>query len=410
MAAVVGGISRLFQPTIGVLSAEAACSGINPWYFLVGFRMVMLFLAYGPWDSLKNDLVCQWPKDLGDTKTFCSALCFNQEIPIPISSIWVLHFMITLIIVGLMKFVYVSRGGKAASSKDAEAGAESEAGAGCCTQAGQTRFGGWRYRIYILCIVLILITELSFIWALLGLQLPIMNRRVVICYPNDPVCPATAQCTLSGRADKRAILWALAFCAAANVSVCIGYLATHCGQACGCCGGPDGQGKPKASGQGNPSREATGCGCPCNGADCSKCQGDAGGWVGIYGSQGGSIPGMEGCKCQAEGGNCCCRQGNESGREGACNCQNNRWCPCYFQGSEAGQSRNSMCSREDSDGKLLRGDTEVGGDRTEWRTLDGKMQIKEPLRTVAKKGRSSPAGGRPAKYAAKYQVWGKRKV
>ncbi|KAH0626395.1 hypothetical protein JD844_001353 [Phrynosoma platyrhinos] len=368
MAAVVGGLSRLFQPTIGVLSGEKVCQGINPWYFLIGLRLVTLFFALGPCESLRHDLICQWPSDTGDAKTFCSALCYNQHFPIPISSIWVFHFITIIFIVALMKFVHVTE--KDSSAKDVEAAMESKPGhgtEGCCDPAGPAAFSGWRYGIYIFCIVLILTLELSFIWILLGLQLPIMNQAVVVCHPNNVACPPSAQCALNVQSDKRTALWSLAFCAAANASVCVGYLAVHGGQAYGCRGGCGSKRKARA---GFSAREA----CPCNRE------------------------------------NCCC-QGNEIGRDAGCGCQGNRQCPCFFQGNEVRQSQNLVPSNEDSEGKLLRGDTELGGERKDWRPDDGRIPMREPLRIGAKKGQDRPGReGRVIKHAAKYQAWGKQRM
>ncbi|CAI5790955.1 Hypothetical predicted protein [Podarcis lilfordi] len=408
MAAVIGGISRLFQPTIEVLSAQKLCQGINPWYFLIGLRMVTLFFAFGPWDSLKTDMICQWPKDTGDAKTFCSVLCYNQLFPIPVSALWTFHFIAIIFTVALMKFVYVSTTDKSGKPGEAE---PKPGETGCCETVGKPKFGGWRYGIYIFTIVLILAIELSFMWTLIGLQLPIMTRGIVTCRPNNPVCPETAQCALNGRADKQAILWVLAFCAAANVCVCIGYLASHGGQACGFCGGSSGGGtrKPAAGHCGNCDGEAGERGCLRNGAGCHNAQGDGLGWEGAYGYHSDcSAAGPAGCRCQTEGANCCCRQGNSGGKNAACGCQENRHCPCYYHGSEAGHSRSSMPTKEDSEGKLLRGDIELGPEKKNWTV--GMMQMKEPVRPGPKRGRGSPGGGKGVKYMAKYEMWGKRRV
>nr|XP_016853332.1 PREDICTED: uncharacterized protein LOC107983614 [Anolis carolinensis]XP_016853333.1 PREDICTED: uncharacterized protein LOC107983614 [Anolis carolinensis] len=391
MAAVVGALSRLFQPTIGILSGEKVCQGINPWYFLIGLRMVTLFFAFGPWESLRSDLICQWPSDVGDAKAFCSALCYNQQFPIPISSVWAFHFIAIIFTVALMKFVYVK--GKDASTKDAEAAVGSSA---------PTTFGGWRYGIYIFCIVLILTMELIFIWIVLGLQFPIMNQTVVMCYPNNAACPPSTQCALNVQSDKQAILWALAFCAAANASVCIGYLATHGAQACGCCGGRGNTGKANA-------RETVRHGCLCKREGCNCSQDGSGGWMGSRNYWGDSGVEMVGCKCQPEGLNCCCHQGNGGGKDVACGCQGSRQCPCYFQGSEVGHSQNLLPCRDDSEGKLLRGDIELGGENKDWRPIDGRMPRREPLRIGVKKSRGNPGReGRVVKYMSKYQTWGKR--
>ncbi|KAK9395405.1 hypothetical protein NXF25_018766 [Crotalus adamanteus] len=221
MALVIGGISQLFQPTIAVLSAEKICQGTNLWYFLIGLHMVTLFFAYGPWDSLKADLVCCWPSNIEDANKFCLTICYNQRFPVPISGFWVFHFIAIIFTVALLKFVYVTK--KSPKDKDAEAARKPISGTESSPKVGeQLHFGGWRQGIYIFCIALLLAIDIAFIWTLLGLQLPNLIQEVTTCYPNDPACPATAQFAVNSISDKRAILWVLAFCSAANIIFCIG--------------------------------------------------------------------------------------------------------------------------------------------------------------------------------------------
>ncbi|KAL7990115.1 hypothetical protein Chor_012781, partial [Crotalus horridus] len=187
MAMVIGGISQLFQPTIAVLSAEKICQGTNLWYFLIGLHMVTLFFAYGPWDSLKANLVCCWPSNIEDANKFCLTICYNQRFPVPISGFWVFHFIAIIFTVALLKFVYVTK--KSPKDKDAEAARKPISGT----------------------------ENIAFIWTLLGLQLPNLIQEVTTCYPNDPACLTTAQYAVNSISDKRAILWVLAFCSAANI-------------------------------------------------------------------------------------------------------------------------------------------------------------------------------------------------
>ncbi|KAG8147956.1 hypothetical protein E2320_001396 [Naja naja] len=387
MATVIGGISRLFQPTIAVLSAEKICQGTNPWYFLIGLRMVTLFFAYGPWDSLKADLVCRWPSNIGDGNKFCSAICYNQRFPVPISGFWVFHFIAIIFTIALLKFVYVTK--KSPTDKDAEAARRPKptSGTESSPKVGEG-FGGWRYGIYIFCIALLLAIDVAFIWTLLGFQLPNLSQEVTTCYPNDPACPATAQCAVTGVSDKRAILWVLAFCSAANIVFCIGVLSAQCCQSCGICRGPE---------KARPAEY----GCHYHDARCHGCPGDCGKWTEVLSNREVVQAGAARCGCQPGGVSCCCHQGNEGSRGVACGCQDNRLCPCFFQGSDTGLS--SLTGREDSDGKLLRGDTEIGGERKKWGAVENWMQLNEPVKMEAQRGQGSPRGGTAVKNMAKYQ-------
>ncbi|KAM6451782.1 uncharacterized protein PHA67_018375 [Liasis olivaceus] len=399
MATVIGGISRLFQPTIGILAAEKICRGTNPFYFLIGLRMVTLFFAYGPWDALKNDLICRWPSDLGDAKTFCSGLCYNQRFPVPISGFWVFHFIAIIFTIALLKFVYVPQ--KSPTDKDAEAATESKPATGAKV-ADEPHFGGWRYGIYMFCIAFVLAIDVAFIWTLLGLQLPIISLGVTTCYPNNPACPSSAQCVVTGLRDKQAILWVLAFCSAANVAVSIGYLSTHCCQACGFCKGSK---KARPGYQGRGGSEAGEYGCCYHGPGC---HGNCGGWTEVPGDRGKAQAGAAGCGCQPEGVSCCCCQGNDGSRGVACGCQNNQLCPCFIQGSKTRLS--SLTGREDSGGTLLRGDTEIQGERKKWGAAEKWIQMRESLRTEAQRGQGSSRGGTTVKNTAKYHSWKNRRV
>lgn len=419
MAGVVGGITRLFHPTVGVLASDKTCRGLNPWYFLLGLHLVSVFFAYGPWDAVKSDLVCNWPSSAGDEKTFCNALCYNQRFPVAVSSAWALHLLTVLIVVALMKFVYVTVKKKDAPGKDVEKAVEPTPDKGSSAELewydviGKTEFGGWRYTIYILCIVVILAATSIFMFVLFVYQLPPVMQKTFTCTPENAACPAFVQCAFAGRSDKRAILWAMACCSGATISLCVCYLATHAGQACGFCGGRDGTKEDRAV---HKSREAEGGGHRSweGGRDSDTRLEGSGGGAGGLGRQGDGGPGTTRCRCQSDGANCCCvAQGRGSSRSVACGCYDNRHCPCYFQGSNLGQSRSSLASKKESEGTLLRGDTKVGGEGREWRAHEERLLMRESLRTGAKRGRGSPAGGRGGnalKYLAKYEARGKHRM
>ncbi|KAL8176621.1 UNVERIFIED_CONTAM: hypothetical protein K2H54_037013 [Gekko kuhli] len=361
MAGVVGGITRLFQPTVGVLASDKTCRGLNPWYFLVGLHLVSVFFAYGPWDAAKSDLVCHWPSSAGDEKTFCNALCYNQRFPVAISSSWALHLLVMLIMVALMKFVYVTVKKKDSSGKDVETAVEPTPDQGTSAVlewydvVGKTEFGGWRYKVYMLCIIAILAATSIFMFVLIAYQLPAVMQKTFTCTPENAACPGSVQCTFTGRSDKRAILWAMACCSGATIILCIGYLATHVCRACGFCGGHDGAKKART---GHGSREVEGGGRRSREEGRDTYSEGSGGGAGGRGHRGDGGARMAGCRCQFDGENCCCAQGYDSSRNVACGCYENRRCPCYFQGSDTGQSLSSLASKEESEGTLLRGDTE----------------------------------------------------
>uniref|UniRef100_A0ACB8EVY9 Uncharacterized protein n=1 Tax=Sphaerodactylus townsendi TaxID=933632 RepID=A0ACB8EVY9_9SAUR len=260
-----------------------------------------------------------------------------------------------LIVVALMKFVYVTL----------------------------------RYPVYVLCIVMILATTSVFMFVLIDYQLPAVMQKTFPCTPESAECPASVQCAFTGRADKRAILWAMACCSAATITLCVGYLATHAGQACGLCGDRDDTEKARAdhrSGEaervsrrawreGGDSRRQGSGDSRREGREADARRPAPRRDVGV---------GIEGCSCQLDGANCCCR-------DMTCDCYDNRHCPCYFPDTDTGL--HSLACREESDGKLLRGDTEVMEEGKEWRAHEERRVMRQPRRTGPQRSRASPGVG-----------------
>lgn len=104
MSVILTGLIQFFRPLLSSLSGVLECKGVAPWYFLTGLRIVAIFFSSGPWDSLKQDVACNWVAPAQDkSKEFCTVLCQNQYFPLAVSSTAALVFMVVLLLVGLMR-------------------------------------------------------------------------------------------------------------------------------------------------------------------------------------------------------------------------------------------------------------------------------------------------------------------
>lgn len=103
MSIILSGLIHLFRPLLTSLSGAIECDGLSPWYFLLGLRIVAIFFSNGPWDSVKEDVTCNWIQPMPERSLgFCTTLCHNQHFPISVSATWGFVFIVCLLLVGLM--------------------------------------------------------------------------------------------------------------------------------------------------------------------------------------------------------------------------------------------------------------------------------------------------------------------
>nr|XP_060636224.1 uncharacterized protein LOC132777788 [Anolis sagrei ordinatus] len=104
MSIILSGLIHIFRPLLSSLSGALDCEGLGPWYFLLGLRIVAIFFSNGPWDSVKEDVACNWVAPIEDkSRDFCTTLCHNLHFPFSIAAMWGLVFIALLLLVGLMR-------------------------------------------------------------------------------------------------------------------------------------------------------------------------------------------------------------------------------------------------------------------------------------------------------------------
>ncbi|XP_053115169.1 uncharacterized protein LOC128328934 [Hemicordylus capensis] len=104
MSIILSGLIHVFRPLLASLSGALDCKGLGPWYFLLGLRIVAIFFANGPWDTIREDVECNFIQPIEDrSRDFCRALCNNLHFPISVSATWGLVFIVLLLLTGLMR-------------------------------------------------------------------------------------------------------------------------------------------------------------------------------------------------------------------------------------------------------------------------------------------------------------------
>ncbi|XP_078233218.1 uncharacterized protein LOC110081785 [Pogona vitticeps] len=260
MAAVVAGLARVLQPAMALPAGGPGCHGLAPWYLLLGLRLVALFIADGPWSSVKPDLACNWTSAYSDTQPFCSTLCFNRHFSSPVSSVWGFAFLAAMLPVGLMWLLRtgLKHGKKAAKAGDEERADNSRVShhmadeintaAGKIPPSGVSAFRidmvqpdskmasrcTWHSVAFGFCVILLLVMELCFLWVVIALQLPSVSETTFLCLPGALNCPKALECALAGQADKQVALWALAFTALVDMAACLAYLISRLAKALRC--------------------------------------------------------------------------------------------------------------------------------------------------------------------------------
>ncbi|KAJ6653398.1 hypothetical protein lerEdw1_009299 [Lerista edwardsae] len=260
MAAVVAGLARLLQPALAFSGSDTGCRGLGPWYLLLGLRLVALFIADGPWSSASPDLACNWTLVEVDIRPFCSALCFNQRFSAPVSSAWGFAFLVALLPVGLMRLIKNGYKHQRNAAANADEGQADTSGVHHTTTARFNMAAGenspasvatsitnmipsepktslccsWRTVAAGLCVMLLLASELCFLWVVVSLQIPSVSETTFLCSPGSQTCPKALECVLAGQADKKMALWTLALTALVNMAACLAYLVLKLGKVFRC--------------------------------------------------------------------------------------------------------------------------------------------------------------------------------
>ncbi|XP_020654559.3 uncharacterized protein LOC110081839 [Pogona vitticeps] len=121
MSIILSGLIHIFRPLLSSLSGALDCKGLGPWYFLLGLRIVAIFFSNGPWDSVREDVACNFVAPIEDrSRFFCLAVCHNQRFPVSISSTWGLVFLALLLLVGLMRLTRPKKKKKKENGRETE--------------------------------------------------------------------------------------------------------------------------------------------------------------------------------------------------------------------------------------------------------------------------------------------------
>ncbi|XP_078394442.1 uncharacterized protein gjz1 [Cetorhinus maximus] len=204
MAAYVAGFSRLASVAAGTLSTNR---GMTLWYGLMGVRLVAVFVADRPWDSLRTDFICN-----GSVSQYCWATCFNRHFDFPMDVLW--DFSYVLASLPILCLYLLAPGMEPAPSEER------------LSPRALGRAGSLRPWASAACALALAAIEGAFLWLLFRVQLPLATPGPALCL--SPACPQPVTCGLFAQAEKLGAMAALAFASALNILVSLAYIGVTC--------------------------------------------------------------------------------------------------------------------------------------------------------------------------------------
>lgn len=221
MAAIVTGFLRLLQPAMAVISQH---QGTALWYGLLGIRLVALFIADGPWGTIKEDFTCN-----ETVSTFCLATCFNQQFNFPFSGLWSFTFVASLVPVVLLKTsnVWTTRYLRDSDVEMVNCDGAQDIKDGspdgpCVGRAPHKVSVLSKLLPNIICCLVLLLLEGVFLFLLASRQLPRIHSRNFICQTS--ACPVELQCTIFSQMDKLMAVITLIIISSFICGTCLMYL------------------------------------------------------------------------------------------------------------------------------------------------------------------------------------------
>ncbi|XP_041038121.1 uncharacterized protein LOC121274824 isoform X2 [Carcharodon carcharias] len=204
MPAYVAGFSRLASVVAGSLSTHR---GMTLWYGLMGVRLVALFVADRPWDSLRTDFICN-----GSVSPYCWANCFNRHFDFPMDVLWDFSYILAALPVFCL---YQLAQGRRPVAPEEPLSPQALGRAGGCWPWGSAA-----------CALALATIEGAFLWLLLRVQLPLAAPGPALCL--SPACPQPVVCGLFAQAEKLGALAVLGFASALNILASLAYIGATC--------------------------------------------------------------------------------------------------------------------------------------------------------------------------------------
>ncbi|CAM2114899.1 unnamed protein product [Caretta caretta] len=129
----------LLQPVLSALSGAELWQGLEHWFFLLGLRLLAMYFASAPWESVQQDIACAWSTSQdAETRRFCTSVCYNRHFLDPIRPTWGFSFLIALLPITIIRMLSPEEDNQGKGGQEAVALAT-------CNRATEHRLAGDSY-------------------------------------------------------------------------------------------------------------------------------------------------------------------------------------------------------------------------------------------------------------------------
>ncbi|KAM8961180.1 gap junction beta-3 protein-like [Pelodytes ibericus] len=205
------------------LEATTDYNGRTMWFGFAVVRLIALYVSEIPWGKLDQDFECRG----NNASEFCRKSCFSSHFNVAVVSLWnscYVYYVVTLLLMELFTAQLRHKLNKAAMKKK-------------MTQVDGMLTGTWSSELthrdvmldfhhqktllvlYLGCILLRLVGELTFLYVLLWWHLPLVSQNSFPC--ESDLCPGPLTCLVRFPAEKRMSLYLLGSLSMALALVCV---------------------------------------------------------------------------------------------------------------------------------------------------------------------------------------------
>ncbi|XP_077303467.1 gap junction beta-3 protein-like [Lithobates pipiens] len=208
------------------LEATTDYTGRTMWFGFAVVRLLTLYVSELPWGKLDLDFDCQG----NQTSEFCRKTCFNNHFSVPIVSLWnsaYVFFVISVLLMELFTSQLRHNLTKSAMKNKADHPKGPLIGTWSSDVAHKDLVLDFHHQrrllvLYMFCIFLRLVGELTFLYFLMWWHLPMVSGDPIEC--STYLCPGPFTCLVRFPAEKRMSLYLLASLSCILTSVCIVFI------------------------------------------------------------------------------------------------------------------------------------------------------------------------------------------
>ncbi|OCT59015.1 gap junction beta-2 protein [Xenopus laevis] len=222
--AMVTGLIPILRTAV---EATTDYDGRTMWYGFAVVRLIALYVSERPWGHLDQDFDCL----VNGTNEFCRKACFNEHFNVPVVSLWntcYVFFVASVLLMELFTSQIRHNLHKAALKKKPLPVEKNLTGTWASEHAHKDLVLDFHQQkvllvLYLGCIMLRLVGELAFLYAVFWWYLPMVSGELIVC--STELCPGPYNCLVRFPAEKSMSLYLLTFLSisVALVSIVFGF-------------------------------------------------------------------------------------------------------------------------------------------------------------------------------------------